>query len=208
MTIRPTIGRILGTLVLLMTSAGFSWALHDEPPQARAFSGGLITSYAPCTSPNTQTQGISSVPACSPPVPSDPVCGFGNVATSPGKGKVRAEIRNGEVSMSASALGLTSGCEGHRLCGVVVLRVTTHRCNAQRCTTRNIELVNTDPDACCTVSGGRCHFRAANPSEDWDALQDGDRAGAELLGCGLRRVTGPDQPPAGGLTFACGLLSP
>ena len=112
------------------------------------------------------------------------------------------------MSLTASALGLTSGCEGLRLCGVVTLRVTTHRCNAQPCTTQDIELVNTDLKACCTVSGGRCHFKAANPSEDWDALQDGDRAGAELLGCGLRRVTGPNLPPAGSLTFACGLLSP
>jgi hypothetical protein len=208
MRIRTTIGLGLGVVILLAVKAGFAFEAHDEPPRARAFSGGLITAYEPCTAPNTLTQGTSAVPACSPPERSDPVCGFGNVVDSPGKGKVRAEIRQGEVSMSTSALGLTSGCEGHRLCGVVVLRVTTSRCNAQPCTTQDIELVNTDPDSCCTVSGGRCHFKAANPSKDWDALQDGDRAGAEMLGCGLRRVTGPSQPPPGGLTFACGLLSP
>lgn len=208
MTMRWGIGTGLGALVALATMAGGAWALHDEPPRARAFAGGLVTAYEPCTAPNTQTQGIAPVPACSPPERSDPLCGFGNVANSPGKGKVRAEIRGGEVSMSASLLGLTSGCEGQRLCGVIVLRVTTHRCNAQPCTTSDIELINEQPEACCTVSGGRCHFKAANPSEDWDALQDGDRAGAEVLGCGLRRVTGADQPPAGGLTFACGLLSP
>ena len=204
---RRGIGYGLAALVVAATASG-AWALHDEPPNSRAYAAGLVTAYEPCTAPNTQTQGVAPVPACAAAVRSDPVCGFGNVADSPGRGKVLAQIRNGEVAMNFQALGLTSGCEGHRLCGVIVLRVTTHRCPNQPCTTSDVELINTSPEACCTVSGGRCRFKAANPSEDWDALQDGDRAGAEVLSCGLRRVTGTNQPPAGGLTFACGLLSP
>jgi hypothetical protein len=208
MRIRGRIGCGLGMMVLLLAPTGVAWAFHDEPPRGRAFVGGVVTAYEPCTSPNTKTQGISPVSACSPPRRSDPVCGFGTLPGSPGKGKLKADVRRGEIELKTSLSGLTFGCEGERLCGVVTVRVTTHRCNTQPCTTVNVELVNEDPSACCTVSGGRCHFKAANPSEDWDALQDGDRAGVELLGCGLRRVTGPNQPSAGRLTFACGLLSP
>jgi hypothetical protein len=208
MTIRRRVAYGFSGLIVLGAAVAFAWEAHDEPPRARALSAGLVTAYEPCTNPNTLTQGVPPVPACSPPERSDPDCGFGNTATSPGKGKVRAEIRRGEVSMNASVLGLTSGCEGHRLCGVVVLRVTTSRCNAQPCTTQDVELINTGDKACCTVSGGRCHFKAANPSENWDALQDGDRAGAEILGCGLRRVDGLNAPSGSSVTFACGLLSP
>src|SRR5215813_3132194 len=52
-------------------------ATHDEPGRGRAIRGSLVTSYKPCTSPNTMTEGGLPQPACAPPERSDPVCGFG-----------------------------------------------------------------------------------------------------------------------------------
>ncbi len=48
-------------------------------------------------------------------------------------------------------------------------------------------------------------LRALLQTEVFDALRLGQRVGVELLGCGLRRMSGPSLP---GLTFACGMLAP
>jgi hypothetical protein len=196
--------RVLGAMAL----PGLALATHDEPGRGRALKGALVTAYLPCTSPNTTTEGGLPQPACSPPVRSDPICGFGAAFGQVGSGKAKGIVRDGDIALSVAAAGLGNGCEGRRLCGVVRVRVTTHRCagGMSPCTTADIELTNVSDTACCQVMNGRCKLNTSINTEVFDALRQGQRAGVELLGCGLRRRDGAD-PPAG-LTFTCGLLAP
>jgi hypothetical protein len=68
-----------------------------------------------------------------------------------------------------------------------------------------------DPvDNCMTVPNpdqlDRYGLSSGDGSGDACALRLGQRAGIELLGCGLRRRDGPT--PLTGLTFGCGMLAP
>src|SRR5262249_26650276 len=118
----------------------------------------------------------------------------------------KAQVHDGAIQLSVTASGLGTGCEGHKLCGVVRVRVTTHRCPMSPCTTTDLELTNLSDTACCTVTNGNCKLKTSINTEVFDALRLGQRAGIELLGCGLRRRDGPTPPT--GLTFACGMLAP
>jgi hypothetical protein len=194
-------------LGLLLGLSGAAWATHDEPGRGRALRGALVTSYETCTSPNTTTAGGLPQPACSPPVRTDPVCGFGSSFGEFGSGKATGVARDGDIELAVTAKGLGNGCEGWRLCGVVQVRVTTHRCTSGvPCTTPVIELTNISDTACCLVANGSCKLRTSVNTEFFDALRQGERAGVEVVGCGLRRRNGPNPPT--GLTFSCGLLAP
>ena len=72
--------------------------------------------------------------------------------------------------------------------------------------TKDIELTNVSDTACCTVANGNCKLKTSINTEVFDALRLGERAGIELLGCGLRRRDGPTPPTD--LTFVCGMLAP
>ena len=183
-------------------------ATHDEPGRGKALKGSMVTAYEPCTNPNTMTEGGLPQPACAPPVRSDPVCGFGALFGQVGMAKAKAMVHDGDIELSVGASGLGNGCEGQRLCGVVRVRVTTHRCPAELspCTTSDIELTNQSDTACCRVFNGSCRLKTSINTEVFDALRLGQRAGVELLGCGLRRRTGANPPT--GLTFTCGMLAP
>jgi len=181
-------------------------ATHDEPGRGRAIRGSLVTSYKPCTSPNTMTEGGLPQPACAPPERSDPVCGFGALEGMVGMAKAKGVVHDGDIQLSVVASHLGLGCEGRKLCGSVTVRVTTHRCAEGPCTTADIELTNVSDTACCTVFNGNCKLKTTINTEVFDALRLGQRAGIELLGCGLRRKDGPTPPT--GLTFACGMLAP
>ena len=86
---RSRVSRLLAVVLLL--AAGRALATHDEPKRAKAIKAPLVTVYQPCTVPNTQTLGFPSLPACSPPVRMDPVCGFTDAATQQsGYGKASA----------------------------------------------------------------------------------------------------------------------
>ena len=195
---------VVGTLI--GRSGRLAWATHDEPGRGKAVKISMVTTYEPCTSPNTITEGGLPTPACSPPVRSDPVCGFGAQDGQVGMAKAKGVVHDGDVRLSVVASGLGSGCEGHKLCGVVRVRVSTHRCSLSPCTTSDIELTNLSDTACCTVTNGNCKLNTTVNTEVFDALRVGQRAGIELLGCGLRRRDGPTPPT--GLTFTCGLLAP
>jgi hypothetical protein len=69
-----------------------------------------------------------------------------------------------------------------------------------------IELTNESPTACCQVFNGNRTLKTSINTEVFDALRWGQRAGVELLGCGLRRTSGPNLPT--GLSFNCGMLAP
>ena len=200
---------LLGLLVagtVLSGSAHLARATHDEPGRGKAVRISMVTSYEPCTNPNTITEGGLPTPSCSPPVRSDPVCGFGALDGMVGMAKGKAQVHDGDVELSVTASGLGNGCEGNKLCGVVRVRVTTHRCPLSPCTTTDLELTNVSDTACCTVTNGNCKLKTTINTEVFDALRLGQRAGIELLGCGLRRRDGSTPPT--GLTFACGMLAP
>ena len=185
---------------------GLAWATHDEPGRGKAVRISMVTSYEPCTNPNTSTEGGLPTQSCSPPVRSDPVCGFGALDGMVGMAKAKALVHDGDIQLSVVASGLGNGCEGHNLCGVIRVRVTTDRCLLSPCTTKDIELTNVSDTACCTVANGNCKLKTSINTEVFDALRLGQRAGIELLGCGLRRRDGPTPPT--NLTFACGMLAP
>ncbi len=194
--------------LLLSPVPDLARATHDEPGRGKAIKGSMVTTYKPCTSPNTMTDGGLPQPACYPPERSDPVCGFGALFGQVGMAKAKGIVRDGDIQLSVGASGLGNGCEGEWLCGVVKVRVTTHRCanGMSPCTTSDVELTNLSDTACCRVFNGNCKLKTSINTEVFDALRLGQRAGVELLGCGLRRRTGPDLPT--GLTFTCGMLAP
>ena len=197
-----------GLIALVATEVSVVWATHDEPGRGRAVRGSLVTAYDPCTAPNTNTLGGFSVPACAPAVRSDPICGFGALDGMLGSGKAKGVVGDGDVGLSAVLSGLGLGCEGTRLCGVIRVRVTTDRCAAGSCTTVDLVLTNESSTACCVVANGRCRVKTTVNTEIFDAIRPGQRAGIEVLGCGLRRVDGPTPPAIDQVSFVCGTLAP
>src|SRR5262249_52475095 len=119
-----------------------AWAARRERGRGKAARISMVTSYEACTNPNTSTEGGLPTPSCSPPVRSDPVCGFGSLFGMVGMAKGKAQVHDGDIQLSVTASGLGTGCEGHNLCGVVRVRVTTHRCPLSPCTTTDLELTN------------------------------------------------------------------
>ncbi len=181
---------------------------HDEPGAGRSFKSPLVTAYRQCTTPNIVTSGPVPMPACSPPVRMDPICGFGPPGTR-GQGKVKGTARAGDIEISMITSGL-EGCNGYTLCGVVSVRITTQACGgSEPCTVQ--DLVNiTGPvaaTACCTVTNGNCKVKTSVNNQNFGLVQPGQRAGIEIMGCGLRRVDGPTPPSASDVTFKCGTLS-
>lgn len=196
--------RCVLSVIALAASAG---AYHDEPRRAKALKAPLVTAYQPCTSPNTQTLGFPALPACHPAVRMDSLCGFTSQSTLSGYGKAAAKSKpNGDFAVSISAKGLSAGCEGQTLCGVVRVRATTHRCAEGPCTVADLDFTSTSPTACCTVLSGVCVVQTTINSEVLGTLIVGDRTGLEVYGFGLRRVTGPNLPA--GNTFQSGGLTP
>jgi hypothetical protein len=187
-------------------------AFHDVPRRARSLRSSLVSTFAPCTSPNTQTLGYPGLPACYPAVREDVECGFYNGPIPfAGNGKVTAKARtNGDFKVDIEATNLNGGCEGEELCGVIVVRATTHRCPpAMRpCTTQDIEFTGMSPTACCRVARGKCRITTTINSEVLGTLVPGDRTGIEVFAAGLRRTTGPNLPGPGRWTFRSGALTP
>jgi hypothetical protein len=198
--------RVVVVLALVVTSR--AGAFHDEPRRAKTIKAPLVTSYVPCTSPNTVTLGFPALSACHPAQRMDTLCGFANVDTSlSGYGKASGKARpNGDFKIEIVAKGLSLGCEGHTLCGNVRVRATTHRCDEGPCTVVDMDFNVPSPTSCCTVVSGACVVSTTINSEVLGTLVAGDRTGFEVFGFGLKRTTGPDLPT--GNTFASGGLTP
>ena len=80
---RGTLSRAVACALALALTA-VAWATHDEPGKGGSAKAALVTAYEPCTAPNTTTSGLAPFAACSPPVRSDPECGFNSaVGTHP-----------------------------------------------------------------------------------------------------------------------------
>jgi hypothetical protein len=204
---RRRVGVVLWSLAAL--SASEVLATHDEPGKGGAAKAALVTVYEPCApgSANTTTAGLTPVPACSPPVRVDTVCGFGSLAVSRGTGRVKVKARNFDLDITVAVKGLENSCNGMKLCFASSIRMTTDRCVDSPCTVIDlVDIPPPGPTSCCIVSGGTCSIRTSINNAIFDALRAHERAGIEILGCGLRRVDGPSVPT--GLSFACGLLAP
>jgi hypothetical protein len=184
-------------------------ATHNEPGKGKSAKASLVTAYEPCTNPNTTTSGLTPWQACSPPVRSDSVCGFEtSPISSAATGRVKAKSQFSDVTFAISAKGLLLSCEGLTLCAVFSVRVSTDRCVQSPCTL--VDLINvtgTEVTSCCTVTHGVCQVKSSINREILDALRLGERAGIQILGCGLRRVDGPDPLPTTN-TLECGILAP
>lgn len=180
---------------------------HDEPKRAKSVKAALVTAYEPCTNPNTVIDGPAGFPACSPPVRSDPECGFQGPFFKAGYAKASGVTTPlGDFRLSYVAKGLNPGCEGQRLCAVAQARVTTDRCVQKPCTFDLPQWYVDSVTGCCIVTGGECRVSTSINSEMLGTLAPGEKTGIEILGCGLKRITGSNLPA--GLTFSCGVLAP
>jgi len=203
--VSPRVSRLI--LAALVVVAARADAFHDEPRRAKTVKAPLVTAYQPCTSPNTQTLGFPALPACYPAQRMDDLCGFTSATTLSGYGKASGKSKpNGDFAISISAKNLNTGCEGQRLCGIVRVRPTTHRCSQGPCTVMDMDFTGSSPTACCTVVSGVCIVQTTINSEILGTLVVGDRTGVEVFGFGLKRVTGPNPPT--GNTFTSGGLTP
>jgi hypothetical protein len=184
-------------------------AMTNMPAKAKVGRSSLTTAYEPCTSPNTSTEWPIPVPACTA-TRSDPICGFGEGAGSAGSGKFTASLSaNGNLKLSVTATHLGRDCEGHLLCATAAVRTTTDQCLDPPCTTVDIsDAIAASPTACCQVTVGVCRIKTSINQESFGTLAPGQRTGIEILGCGLRRTTGPSHPVAPSKSFVCGLLAP
>jgi hypothetical protein len=199
--------RLRHAVLLLVALATPALANHDEPGRGKSIKGPLVTAYVPCTTPNTHTNGSVQLLGCTPPTRSDPVCGFGASNGVRGMGRVLAVSRGDDVELRIVAKGLGIGCEGRTLCGTVSFRTTTDRCADGPCTVADtLDFTSTRSTACCRVTMGQCKVTTSVNAEVFDAFRPGERAGVELLACGLKRIDGPELPA--GRTFSCGLLAP
>ncbi len=202
---------IFGTLALFGMSlfGGFAQATpHDEPGSGRSFKSPLVTAYRACTNPNTITDGPVPFQACTPPTRVDPLCGFGPPGTR-GQGKVKGIARNGDIEITMIAAGL-EGCEGYQLCAQANVRITTEACmGPEPCTVTDFAVgEDLSGTTCCVVSNGNCRVKTSVNDQVFGIIQPGQRAGIEVIGCGLKRRTGPGPMPGNGeVTFSCGTLS-
>jgi hypothetical protein len=209
-------GRCIQTAIALIAwgaAATEVFATHDEPGRGRSVKSPLVTSYKPCTAPNTLTRGANPVPACTPPEQYDTVCSFDLPNARNGSGKVSAvSLENGDIQLKVVARGLGIGCEGRRLCGTLSFRGTTDRCqDGESCTVIDlIDYVADTPTGCCVVQGGFCRLKTTVNAIRFDTVRAGDRAGVEVFGCGLKRMDGANPPspdPPTGPSFRCGPLA-
>jgi hypothetical protein len=192
---------------LVLVAAVPAVMAHDEPRRAKSVKAALVTAYEPCTNPNTVVDGPAAFPACSPPTRGDGVCGFQGAFFKAGYAKASgATTPTGDFRLSYVAKGLNAGCEGRRLCAVAQVRVTTDRCVQKPCTFDLPQWYVNSLTGCCTVQSGQCRVGTSINSEMLGTLRQGEKTGIEIVGCGLKRVDGPNLPA--GLTFSCGVLAP
>jgi len=185
--------------------------MTNMPAKAKVGRSSLTTAYEPCASGSATTQTVwpIPVPACAA-TRSDPICGFGEGAGGAGAGKFTASLSaNGNLKLSVTATHLGRDCEGHLLCATAAVRTTTDQCDAPPCTTVDIpDAIAASPTACCQVTVGVCRIKTSINQESFGTLAPGERTGIEILGCGLRRTTGPSHPLPPSKSFVCGLLAP
>jgi hypothetical protein len=172
-------------------------ATHSQPDRAEVLAGRLVTAYERCTAPNAMTDG--SVPACVPPVRSDPLCGFGERGRGKFKVKVhRASPTTGEfITFKAVITGLDPQCQGEELSfDVQVSRSTGHNCQGAACTVVDFPAAATMA-TCIVDARGRCRAVQGAPLIDSPLPLVGQFEGVEV-----------SVSRAGLRTFETGLVNP
>ncbi len=191
----------LGTLPLAITAgllvAGAALADHNQPREAKSFSVSFVRAYEPCEAPNDTATALG-IPACTPAVPLDPVCG---IDPQKGRGFANARVIPGaDTRVRVFVKGLTD-CDGETLTVVAGSRETTDDCaSGDSCTTVDIDFAL----GSCVVENGRCRINTTvNEFLGFPVFAPGARTGIEVRSCGLVRTTGPGAPAQ---TLSCGLL--
>jgi hypothetical protein len=164
-------------------------AIHPEPRKAKHFRVDLVTAYEPCIEPNTVAEE-SGRPACSPPIRSDPGCGFG----PKGRGSVKLAIASSKLALSLNMRGLEAGCEDAFLNVGFTVQATSHDCAGSACT---VELIRPGYSG-CQVRHGRCAFGTKAPATF--IVPANARSGLEIQAVDIFRVNA--RP------FTMGLLLP
>ncbi len=143
-TITGLVAIALGLTVLATTAH----AQFNTPFKGKQFKGNLMTTYEPCTAPNTMTD--DSVPACTTVVRTDPNCGYGG-----GQGKIQLKAQTvGNYDARLKLVTLDAGCEGKTLSFVAVVRRSGRYCGGTICTAQD----TTFQFGQCVVSRGVCKF--------------------------------------------------
>lgn len=195
--------------VAVLVAVGAPASAQSQPKKAKTLKAELVGGYGECTSPNTTTGGVLSLPACSPPVRNDEVCSFGPKGSGKVIAKVKGKGEDSDILIKAILKGL-QGCEGETLCPVASVRVTTDNCsNGLDCTAVDVENLQVGipaADGCCIVENGKCKAQANVNEQIAGAIVGNNNTGLQILGCGVNRVTG--SPSTTGPSFTCGLLVP
>ncbi|HEY8518356.1 MAG TPA: hypothetical protein VIS07_22815 [Candidatus Binatia bacterium] len=216
---RSVIAVAIATTVVL--TAGSASAQYAYPKAGNKYQATLVTAYAPCNAPNTTTSGAVALPACSPAVPNDTVCGFdvSNPAKPTGQGQIQATVAGkgakADIKLQVKLQGLSAGCIGQTLCIVPSVRASSGACadnNPGGCTVLEA-LSNPFPlgGAACGVvdAKGKLQIKTTvDTAAGTDLISGGNRLQLDLSRSGVRRTTGPSLPPAGALTFAAGVTIP
>ncbi len=187
----------LGAALAIVLANGVALAGHNEPKQAKKFQSALVRAYAPCVAPNDATPNLV-IPACSPAVALDPVCG---IDASEGKGSLQVTVlAQGDLKIKVNVTELT-GCDGETLDFVTSARLTTDNCaGGGDCTA--VDLIDLVVGS-CVVANGKCKINTTVNTVIPGALTPGNNLGIEILGCGLVRTTGVGAPAR---TLSCGVL--
>ena len=190
---------IVGSLLV----SGVAFAAHNEPEKAKRFESNLVRAYAPCVLFNTVTDSFPPLPACTPSVPLDGVCG---ISATEGRGKVKFLVVPGDIRVKVVVKNLT-GCDGETLNLVLSTRLTQDNCLGIGADCTIADAIDI-PIGSCIVSNGKCKIDSTVNTFTTGFLGfpivfPGINDGGEILGCGLVRVTGAGAPAR---TLSCGLL--
>jgi hypothetical protein len=176
-----------------------------EPARAVKFQAQFIRAYEPCDPANVNDTTFSLLlPACHPAVPVDDVCaGFD---PTKGNSSVKAQVQGADIKLSLKMSGLDAGCEGQTLCFISNLRIATDNCQSRDpggCTIIDLVDFPITTRSCCVVSGGKCRINTSINQEIPGGLTGGQDISIEIIGCGMRRTTGPGAPK---IPFRCGVI--
>ncbi len=191
---RSHLRRTFFALAATLTLTGIAHATHNEPLKGALYKAFMMTSHAPCTSPNTMTSTPGLVlPACTA-TRLDPTCGYG----AKGTGKVTIKGVPGDVQVKAVLANLDTGCEGETLTLTITTTNTTDDCSAAPggCTVAGIVTSNT-PIASCVVLSGKCIIKSSVNTFSPGTVETTKRTGWEIQTARFRR--GAVYPFTGGL---------
>jgi hypothetical protein len=178
--------RTFVALTAAVALTGVAHATHNEPLKGTLYKAFLMTSHAPCTSPNTMTSTPGLVlPACTA-TRLDPACGYG----AKGIGKVTIKAVPGDVQVKAVLAGLEAGCENETLTLTITTTNTTDDCSSAPagCTVAGTVTANT-PVASCVVTKGKCVIKSSVNTFSPGTVEATKRAGWEIQTARVRRGT-------------------